>query len=77
MKLDVDPTANVIENMAKQLEETAKQLRLVAERMRAEQSFAATSEAAELVQNLFSALPMDKLVWMPIEALTKAQRQML
>ena len=74
MKPDVEPTAKVVDAMAKQLEETAKQLRQVAERMRKEQSFSATSEAAELIQNLHAGLPLDKLVWMPIEALLKAQR---
>jgi len=69
--IDVEPTAAVIDAMAKRLEQWAKDLKRIAGKMRATEDLEYASEAVTAVQNCTNALRLDLLVTRPIRALTQ------
>lgn len=66
----IDETADCITDMANEMRRVAYELDLVALEVIKKRDVSAAGFAAEMIQNLIPALRLDKLVRMPIRALT-------
>ncbi len=66
--VDVEMTAEVIDDMVRYLEGTIKTLKRLAEKMRERQRIDYASDAMQEVSNMFLNLRMDLLVTRPIRA---------
>ncbi|MFK4131936.1 hypothetical protein ACI2KR_06530 [Pseudomonas luteola] len=67
--IDVEPTAEIIDSMAKVFEERANELRRIAESMRSKGELNYASDALQVVQNTIGHLRMDLLVARPLRTL--------
>lgn len=59
-----------LESMASELEKAASELRTLAKEVGQDESFGQVSEALMIIKNLNSGLPLDRLINVPIEALS-------
>lgn len=70
-EINVEPTAEVIDNMAKRLSEVSEELRRTAERMRERSDLTYASEAINTISNMSNQLRLDLLVSRPLRELMK------
>jgi hypothetical protein len=70
-EVNVEPTAEVIDTMAKNLVRAAKHMEGFAADMRAKKDLTYAAEAINAVSNLISQLRLDLLVTRPIRELDK------
>lgn len=68
MTIDVEPTAAVIDDMAKNLEHYAAQLRHLSKLMREKRDITLSAEAALTVGNIMQNMRLDLLVQRPLRA---------
>lgn len=68
-KVNVEPTAQAIDEMADVLESKAKELRILAGSMRAKNDLTYAAEAANVVRNTMGNLRIDLLVTRPLREL--------
>jgi hypothetical protein len=66
--MDVEPTAQIIDDAAEALERAAKDLRHRAVKMRADGDITHTAEAVSTIVNIFANIRLDLLVTRPLRA---------
>ena len=76
MELDVEPTVEVINSIAKRFRDYANNLDRIAQKMRDRKDLEYASEAMQEVKNCFANLRTDLLVTRPMREYEKALRDM-
>jgi len=71
MEINVEPTAEVIDNMAKRLTEISEELRRIATRMRERSDITYAGEAMNTISNMTNQLRLDLLITRPLRELLK------
>jgi hypothetical protein len=61
---------STLEAMSLSLERAAKDLRRLSVEVGQDEAFSQVSEAVMIVQNLYSGLPLDRLINLPVDALS-------
>lgn len=67
-KINVEPTAEIIDNAAATLEHAAQALRARAAKMRSDGDITHTAEAVNTIANIWNNLRLDLLVTRPLRA---------
>ena len=71
MTIDVNPTAETIENAADMLEQAAKELRYQAAKMREESDLTRASQAINTLANIWQNVRLDLFVTRPLRELIR------
>jgi len=64
--INVEPTAKIIESMARILSEYSKEMESIAEKMRSKNDISYASEAIQSVTNMVNNLRLDLLITRPL-----------